>query len=107
MLDPHFVITVMPLAVVLCSAGIACGQIFPDKPIRIVTGGAGGGNDVVARLVAQGLTANLGQQVVVDNRPSGIIPGEIVAKAPPDGYTLVLSGSSFWISPLFVDKAPY
>jgi len=45
--------------------------------------------------------------VVVDNRPSGVIPGEITAKAQPDGYTLVLSGASFWISPLFLDKPPY
>jgi len=88
-------------------AGDLAAQNFPVRPIRILTGGAGGGNDVVARLVGAGLTASWGQQVVVDNRPSGVIPGEITAKAQPDGYTLVLSGASFWISPLFLDKPPY
>jgi hypothetical protein len=99
-------------AVILCLtlaivAGDLAAQNFPVRPIRILTGGAGGGNDVVARLVGAGLTASWGQQVVVDNRPSGVIPGEITAKAQPDGYTLVLSGASFWISPLFLDKPPY
>jgi tripartite-type tricarboxylate transporter receptor subunit TctC len=89
------------------SAGNAIAQEFPNKPIRIVTGGAGGGNDVLARLIGQGLTASWGQQVVVDNRPSGVIPGEITAKAAPDGYTLVLSGASFWVSPLFLERPPY
>ena len=85
----------------------ATAQEFPVRPIRIVTGGAGGGNDVLARLIGAGLTASWGQQVVVDNRPSGVIPGEITAKAPPDGYTMVVSGASFWVSPLFLDKPPY
>jgi tripartite-type tricarboxylate transporter receptor subunit TctC len=92
---------------VLLNAAPAAAQAFPHKPIRIVTGGAGGGNDVLARLIGQGLTASWGQQVVVDNRPSGVIPGEITAKAAPDGYTLVLSGASFWVAPLFLDKPPY
>jgi tripartite-type tricarboxylate transporter receptor subunit TctC len=84
----------------------AMAQTFPSKPLRIITGGAGGGNDVVARLIAQGMTASLGQQVVVDNRPSGVIPGEVVSRSPPDGYTLLVSGSSFWILPLF-QPSPY
>lgn len=86
--------------------GCALAQTFPSKAVRIVTGGAGGGNDVVARLVAQGLTASLGQQVVVDNRPSGVIPGEVVSRSPPDGHMLLVSGSSFWILPLF-QPSPY
>ncbi len=107
MLKPRFLIQALSIGVLFFGAGCACGQNFPDRPMRIVTGGAGGGNDVIARVIAQGLTANLGQQVVVDNRPSGVIPGEIVAKAEPNGYTMVLSGASFWISPLFLGKAPY
>lgn len=95
------------LSAVASNATPVNAQAFPNKPIRIVTGGAGGGNDVLARLIGQGLTASWGQQVVVDNRPSGVIPGEITAKAAPDGYTLVLSGASFWVSPLFLDKPPY
>ena len=82
----------------------ARAQDFPSKPIRIVTGAPGGSSDFTARLIAQGLTDNLRQQVIVDNR--GNVDGELVAKAPPDGYTLVIDGASIWIGPL-VQKAPY
>ena len=61
-------------ALILAGCGAACAQDFPNKPLRIVTSEAGGGNDVQARLIAQGLTMALGQQVVVDNRPSGVVP---------------------------------
>ena len=67
--------------------------VYPVKPIRIVVPyTAGGGTDVVARIIAQKLSDAWSQQVVVDNRPgaSGMIAGEIVAKAPPDGYTLIM-----------------
>ena len=60
----------------------------------------------MARLIAQGISGPLGQPVIVDNRASGIIPGEIVAKAPPDGYTLLVGGGSLWIAPL-LQKTPY
>jgi len=82
----------------------ARAQDFPSKPIRIVTGAPGGSSDFTARLIAQGLTDNLRQQVIVDNR--GNVDGELVAKAPPDGYTLVIDGASIWIGPL-VQKALY
>lgn len=81
-------------------------QSYPAKPIRIVTPGSGGGADFAARLIAPALIASLGQQVIVDNRPSAIIPGEIVSKAPPDGYTLLIYGPPFWVGPLF-EKTPY
>ena len=106
MLNQRAVVWMLSVGTMTLSVGVAEGQNFPNRPLRMLTGGAGGGNDVVARLIAQGLTANWGQQVIVDNRPSGIIPGEIVSKAQPDGYTMVVSGASFWISPLFQD-APY
>jgi tripartite-type tricarboxylate transporter receptor subunit TctC len=93
--------------VLVCTSTPAPAQNFPARAIHIVTGGAGGGNDIAARLIAEGLTASLGQQVVVENRASGFIPGETVAKAKPDGYTIVLSGRSHWIAPLTVDKPPY
>lgn len=86
------------LAGVMISAA-ALGQGYPNKPVRIVTSPAGGGNDFPARLVAQGISAGLGQQLIVDNRPTVLI-GEIVAKAPRDGYTLLVSGSPHWIGPL-------
>jgi tripartite-type tricarboxylate transporter receptor subunit TctC len=86
--------------------GVACGQDYPRKPIRIVTSNIGSGNDFVARIVAQGLTDSLGQQVVVDNRPAGPMSGELVSKAPADGYTLLVGSSSLWTGPL-LQKTPY
>ena len=87
-------------------AGVAAqAQEFPAKPIRIVTSGAGGGNDFTSRLIAQGITAGLGQPVIVDNRNTVVVP-EIVMKAPADGYTLLVLGSPFWVAPL-LKKAPY
>ena len=87
--------------VMLCLSTIAGGalaQNFPNKPIRIVVGyQPGGAADMVSRVVAKGLTDRVGQQVIVDNRPGagGFIANELVAKAPPDGYTLLLANSSF------------
>ncbi len=102
---PRSVLMMSVLAAVAMTTS-AVAQNYPTRPIRIVTGGTGGGNDIASRLVAQGLTASWGQQVIVDNRPSGVIPGQIVAKSAPDGYTLVVYGSSFWIAP-FLQPTPY
>ena len=85
-------------------ASAAHGQGYPSRPVRIVTAEAGGGSDFTARLIAQGLTGGLGQQVIVENRPSGFIPGEIVAKAAPDGHTLLLFNTILWAAPL-IQKA--
>jgi len=84
---------------VTLGAGVAFSQEFPTKPIRIVTSAIGGGNDVTARVMAQWLTGPLGQQVIVENRTSQLA-AENVAKAPPDGYTLLFAGSSFASLPL-------
>lgn len=92
---------VVPL---LC--GTAAGQEYPVRPVRIVTSEAGGGNDLQARMVARGLTSALGQQVIVENRPSGVIPGEIVSRASPNGYTLLLYNNALWTGPL-IQAAPY
>jgi tripartite-type tricarboxylate transporter receptor subunit TctC len=79
--------------------GPASGQEgYPTKVIRIVTPATGGGSDVLSRLIAPGLSASLGQQVIVDNR--GAIASEIVAKAAPDGYTLLINGSPMWLLPV-------
>ena len=86
-------------------AAPAHAQNYPVKAIRIVTSPAGGGNDFPARLIARALTGPLGQQVVVDNRAT-ILIADIVAKSPPDGYTLLVTGSAHWIGPL-IDKVTY
>ena len=86
--------------------GTAYAQDYPLKPIRLITSGIGGSNDIAARLIAQGYIASMGQQVVVENRGSGVVPGQTVAQAPPDGYTLLVAGGSFTIGPL-LQKTPY
>ena len=83
---------------------------YPSKPIRfIVPWVAGGGTDIVARIITQPLAENLGQQVVIDNRPgaNGVIGAEIAAKAPPDGYTMVLHAVEHFINASVYRKLPY
>ena len=87
-------------------AAAALAQGYPNRTIRIVTPPAGAGNDFVARVIAQGTTGYLGQQVVVDNRPASIV-GELVAKSPPDGYTLMAIGSVLWLTPFLQDSVGY
>src|SRR5262245_25970682 len=87
-------------ACALLSAGVASAQTYPTHPVRIVTSEVGGGSDFVARIVAQGLSANLGQQVIVDNRVGAITP-EVLLRAAADGYTIMVSGATFWLAPLF------
>jgi tripartite-type tricarboxylate transporter receptor subunit TctC len=89
----------------------APAQSYPAKPVRIVVGFAAGGNpDVLARMLAPYMADQLGQQVVVENRPgsNGNIAADLVAKAPPDGYTLFLSDTStFSIGPHIYSKLPF
>jgi tripartite-type tricarboxylate transporter receptor subunit TctC len=86
-------------------------QNYPAKPVRIIVGLAPGGTtDVFTRILAQRLTESWGQQVIVDNRPgaSGMIGGDVVAKAAPDGYTLLVSPqTSLAVAPALYGKAPY
>ena len=95
------------VAALAAGAGAASAQTYPTKPIRLLASGVGGGGDFTARLIAVGLTGRLGQQVIVDNRPGGLIPGEIVAKAQPDGHTLMLVGIVIWLSPFMRDTMPF
>ena len=93
-------------ALVVATAAPVSGQGYPNKPVRIVTSGAGGNSDFAARIIAQGISGPLGQPVVIDNRGGGVVPIEVVSKAPPDGYTLLVTGAVFWILPL-LQPAPY
>jgi tripartite-type tricarboxylate transporter receptor subunit TctC len=98
--------SLLAAGVLFSGANPAFAQTYPSKPIRVITAGIGGGNDVSARLIAQGLTTAFGQQAIVDNRASGIVTAEAVAKAPPDGYTVLVYGSTVWITPL-LQSTPY
>src|SRR5690242_6361611 len=90
----------------ILNSATATAQAYPNKPIRIVTSSVGSATDFSTRLILPGLSADLGQSLVVDNRPGGIIQGQIVSRAQPDGYTLLTAGSAFIWGPLFT-PTPY
>jgi len=109
-MNSRHVVTIL-LALLAFGTTGAGAQTFPAKSGRIVVGFAPGGNtDLVARITAQKLGELWGQTVITDNRPgaSGMIAGEIVAKAAPDGYTLLLTPqTSIAVAPSLYGKAPY
>src|SRR5947209_4344987 len=93
------------------ASSVAAQDSYPSKPIRIVVGySAGGGNDIIVRVMTPELSKGLGQPVIVDNKPGAqsIIAAEIVAKAPPDGYTILMGPSGpMTINPATYSKLPY
>jgi tripartite-type tricarboxylate transporter receptor subunit TctC len=96
---------------VLLAPAVAYCQGYPNKPIRIIVSYAPGGNiDITARAIAPGLTEILGQPVIVENRPGagGRIGATLVAKSPPDGYTLLLGAPGTLVAqPVFQDNIEY
>ena len=98
-------------AMFACGALPATAQSYPTKPIRLVVPFTpGGSTDILARLVGQKLGDAVGQQVIIDNRPGagGNIGVELVAKSPPDGYTLVMGHiGTFGVNPSLYPKLPY
>lgn len=91
------------------ASGVA-GQAYPVRPIRVVVPQApGGSNDIMARYIGGRLSERVGRQVVVDNRPGaeGMIGTEIVARANPDGYTLLAASTAFTMNPAVIRKLPY
>ena len=106
MLILRFGACLFPLALMVAGANAASGQDYPNKPIRIVTAAAGGANDFTARLIAQGISGPLGQAVIIDNR-AGTFSVETVAKALPDGYTVLLYGSAIWLTTFLRDTVPW
>jgi tripartite-type tricarboxylate transporter receptor subunit TctC len=103
----HIVIAAITAAVSASICGPASPQSYPQKPVRIVTAGVGGASDFVARVIAQSISGPLGQQVIVDNRPSGVIPGEVASKAAPDGHTLLVASNGLWIEGYLRESTPY
>ena len=101
------VVGMLPAGMMVLGANAAHAQNYPNKPIRIVTAGVGSAGDVASRVMADGLAGSLGQKLVVDNRSSGVIPVEIVAKSPADGYTLLLYGNVIWLSPYLQANVSY
>ncbi len=98
------------IALTCLGTGTAAAQGYPDKPIRIIVPfAAGGPNDILARAVGKNLSEKLGQQVIADNRPGGgtVIGTEIAARAPADGYTLLMASTSHTVNPTLRRSLPF
>src|SRR5262245_53526879 len=102
----RLIVWIVPAIVAVLDAGAVSAQAYPTKPIRFLTTGIGGSTDLAARTVAQGLTDSVGWSIVVDNRGSTIVASDMVAKAPPDGYAILVITDGLWRGPLF-QKMPF
>ena len=91
------------------ASGLATAQTYPVKPLRVITAEPGGGNDFAARVIGQAIAPKLGQPWIVDNRggAGGAIAAEAAAKAPPDGYTLLVYAGNVWTIPLLRKNVRY
>ena len=108
---PRLLFVPCVIATLLLSPIGAYAQTYPDRPVRMVVpfAAGAGSNDIMARLTAQKLSESFRQQVVVDNRPgaSGIIGCDIVAKAQPDGYTVLMMSLTLTVNPSMFKKLPF
>ena len=97
-------------AVALLLGGVASAQGYPDRPVRVVVPfSAGGGTDLIARLIGQKLNERWNQTVIVENRTggNGNIGAQMVAQAKPDGYTILVSSSAVTINPSLHENTGY
>ena len=106
MLLPNVVKGVLAASAMLLGVSVACAQTFPNKPLRILTSAVGGSPDLQARLVAQGITNGLGQNVIVENRPS-VKATELAAQALPDGYTLLYASIGLHVTGALLQKLSF
>ena len=98
------------LAVLSALASAAQAQAYPVKPVRMIVPFAPGGNtDIIARIVAPGMSKALGQQIVIENRggAGSMIGTDVAAKSPPDGYTLLMVSAAHVINPAMVKSLPF
>src|ERR671914_887652 len=107
----RFGVALLTTIAAACAVPAAAQESYPSRPIRIVIGySAGGGNDIIVRVMTPELSKGLGQPVIVENKPGAqsIIAAEMVAKAPPDGYTIFMGPSGpMTINPATYSKLPY
>jgi len=99
--------SLITVTIAMLSAGASIAQDYPTRPIRVIAPGVGGVADVTARLLAPPVSQLIGQQLIVENRASGVIPGQVVASSQPDGYTLLVYGPPVWLSQYLQDAVPY
>jgi tripartite-type tricarboxylate transporter receptor subunit TctC len=99
------------VAMTMLVSNMGLAQAYPTRPIHIVVPSSPGAGvtDIMARLVGQHLSVGIGQQIVIDNRPgaSGILGSEVVSRAAPDGYTLLIANVSLVVNPYLYPKMPY
>jgi tripartite-type tricarboxylate transporter receptor subunit TctC len=105
-----FSLSVAAAALLASHAAVTAAQNYPNRPVRLVVPfSPGGGNDIVARFVAQRMTESFGQTAIVDNRAGAgsTVGTDIVAKSPPDGYTLLVTHNAIAINETLYPKLPY
>src|SRR5688500_9455586 len=113
MLSTRFILSMLSVAMMVLGANRVSGQNpstelrtgYPTRPIRIVTSQPGTANDIAARIIAAEIAGPLSQPVIVDSRPGAII-ADVGSRATPDGYTILIAGTTLWITPL-LQKTTY
>ena len=109
MVKPRSCLSILFSGVAVLALGMstASAQNSAARPIRIIAPGIGSSQDVSTRLIAQIISGPLGQLIIVENPPVGVMGGQMVSQAPPDGNTLLYAGSAHWLGPFMRDSTPY